>query len=295
MKKNILFTILAVAILGLSGCKKNDNFITEDYYDLLEAVPVVSVKKEASGNQAIDLLNLPGFSGKFTVSLFFPSQPPPTKVDIVVRKNGSAANVKVFQANVTTFPTTYTVTAAQIVALFNNVPIALDDTYDFGADIYTEKGKYQTFPTTAIGYAPGPVGQPLYSQFARFAAICAYDPDMYQGNFVVIQDDFEEWFPGDVVVLTKIDNTHFSFLPAVTFGGATRTPVVVTVNPLDNVITVPKQQVGATFYQYFLPNWASVPSPLNIVAPCAKEFGLLINYTVSAGSFGNAYFKLRKQ
>jgi hypothetical protein len=57
------------AILALSSCTKNDGPITNRV--TINDIPAIQTKIEASGSQAIDLLNLASFNGKFTVSLYF--------------------------------------------------------------------------------------------------------------------------------------------------------------------------------------------------------------------------------
>src|SRR5688572_2498267 len=207
-KINILLAVSLIAVVLFSGCKKDDGPISEDYSII--AVPTITTNIDPTGSQAIDLLNPASFSGKFKVALYFPGAPPPSKVDVVVRKNGSNANVKVFKAGVTSLPATYTVTAAEIATLFG-VAIALGDTYDFAPDTYVGDRKFEAFPTTGVGTGTGHNGQPLYSEFARYSAICAYDPNIYQGNFVVVSDGFGDFVPGEIVPITKIDNSTFSF------------------------------------------------------------------------------------
>jgi hypothetical protein len=284
------------AIIAFSGCSKDDGAIPNRVS--IAAVPTITTNIDPTGSQAIDLLNLATFSGKFKVDLYFPGTPPPTKVDIVVRKwNGSAANnanVKVYKAGVTAFPTNLTVTAAEIATLFG-APIALGDNYDFAPDIYVGDRKFEAFPATGNGTGAGLNGQPFFSEFARFTAICAYNPNIYQGNFVVVSDAFGDFSPGEVVPITKIDNTHFSFLdPYVT----NPLPIIVTVNTLNNQITITKQKIGNAFtwnLTYTNPNMAVAASSSSFVAPCSKTIDLNIAYTVDQGSFGTFLLKLKAQ
>jgi hypothetical protein len=209
---NILTAFALGAIIAFQGCKKDDGAIPSRV--TVDAVPALSSIVDPTGSQAIDLLNLASFSGKFKVDLYFPGSTPPAKVDIVVRKNSAAlanTNVKVFKAGVTAIPTIFTVTAAEIATLFGTA-IVLGDTYDFAPDIYVGDKKYEAFPAVGNGSGAGVIAMPLNSEFARFGAICAYDPAIYQGNFVVVSDAFGDFSPGETVVLTKIDNTHFSFI-----------------------------------------------------------------------------------
>lgn len=294
MKNNKIALVLLAGILVFTGCKKDDTPIREELWSQIEEVPAVVVKIDNTGSQAIDLTNLAGFNGKFNVALYFAGATPPPKVDIVVRKNGSSSNVKVFQAGVTSFPTALTVTAAQIATLFG-APIVLGDTYDFGADVYTEGGsKYETFPVGGIGAASGPVNQPGYSQFVRYGAICAYNPTVFQGNFRVVQDDWQEFLVGDVVTLTQVSANQFS-LRWTNTGVVNPIPVVFTVNTGNLAIKVdPKAQMGDSY------NWAPanygrpyilVPENLaqSFVEPCAGRVTFVGTYSVDLGTFSGSY------
>jgi len=294
--KNRKINIFAALTLGLmiafAGCKKDDGGVRKSV--VIKDVPVVSTKIESTGSQAIDLLNLAGFSGKFKVELYFPGATPPDKVDIVVRKNGSNANVKVIKKDVTTLPYSLTVTSADIAALFG-VAVALGDTYDFAPDLYVGVNKYEAFPATGLGNGPGIIAFPLYSDFARFAAICAYDPAIYEGDFVVVSDGFGDFSPGEIVKFTKISNSSFSFInPYVT----SPLPIIVNINTLNNQATITKQKVGNAFtwqLAYTNPNMAVSASSTSVVAPCSKTITLAIAYTVDQGSFGTYTLVLKKK
>ena len=293
--KNRKINIFAALTLGLmiafAGCKKDDGGIRSSV--VIKSVPVVSTKIESTGSQAIDLLNLAGFSGKFKVDLYFPGATPPDKVDIVVRKNGSNTNVKVVKKDVTTLPYSLTVTSADIVALFG-VAVALGDTYDFAPDLYVGVNKYEAFPTTGTGNGAGVISYPLYSDFARFAAICAYDPAIYEGDFVVVSDAFGDFSPGEIVKFTKISNSSFSFIdPYVT----SPLPIIVNINTLNNQATITKQKIGNAFVwaSYTNPNVAVAASSTSVVAPCSKTITLAIAYTVDQGGFGTFNLVLKKK
>jgi hypothetical protein len=293
--KNRKINIFAALTLGLmiafAGCKKDDGGIRSSV--VIKSVPVVSTKIESTGSQAIDLLNLAGFSGKFKVELYFPGATPPDKVDIVVRKNGSNANVKVVKKDVTTLPYSLTVTSADIAALFG-VAVALGDTYDFAPDLYVGVNKYEAFPVTGTGNGAGVIAYPLYSDYARFAAICAYDPAIYEGDFVVVSDAFGDFSPGEVVKFTKISNNSFSFIdPYVT----SPLPIIVTINTLNNQATIAKQKIGNAFVwaSYTNPNVAVAASSTSVVAPCSKTITLAIAYTVDQGGFGTFNLVLKKK
>lgn len=290
-KINILAALTLGLIIAFAGCKKDDGGIRSSV--VIKSVPVVSTKIESTGSQAIDLLNLAGFSGKFKVELYFPGATPPDKVDIVVRKNGSNTNVKVVKKDVTTLPFSFTVTSADIAAIFG-VAIALGDTYDFAPDLYVGVNKYEAFPVTGTGNGAGVISYPLYSDYARFAAICAYDPAIYEGDFVVVSDGFGDFSPGEIVKFTKISNNSFSFIdPYVT----SPLPIIVNINILNNQATITKQKIGNAFVwaSYTNPNVAVAASSTSVVAPCSKTITLAIAYTVDQGSFGTYNLVLKKK
>ncbi|HMJ46770.1 MAG TPA: hypothetical protein VK498_05540 [Ferruginibacter sp.] len=295
MKKNIINLLLLTTILFV-GCKKND---TRYPFDVdLQRVPYVNVAVDATGSQAIDLLNLASFNGKYTVSLLYPNDIVPSKVDIIAIKNDDRTTAKLVQANVTTFPSTFTITAAQLQSLFG-AAIKLGDNYDLGADIYVGDKKYEAFPlgTGVQSYGgTGQANQPGFIPTARFSAICAYDPNIYQGNFVVVSDGFTYGVAaGTVIPLTKVSNTSFSFEYPNPYALPPITPVVVTVNTGNNNLSIVKQKVSADFggnANYYM---TATGTANTFVTPCDKELKLNISHTVDAGSFGSGVLFLRKQ
>ena len=181
----------------------------------------------------------------------------------------------------------------KLLALFGT-PIRLNDTYDFAPDIYVGDKKFEAFPAIGNGTGAGDNGQPLYGEFARFSAICAYDPAIYEGNFVVVSDAFGELSAGTVVTLSTVSATSFRATypnpevlpqpPVPTF--------VVDVNTGNNNVSSTQQTIGTNFYTYTNP---SVQVASGTVAPCDKEVTMSITYRVAQGSFGTFALRLRKK
>jgi len=165
---NILAAIALGAVVMLTACSKNDGPIPDRVS--IEDVPVVTTNLEKGGTaDTIAFTNQAIFAGKFRVALFFNDAKAPAKVDMVVRKNGAAANVKIYKADVTEFPTSFTVTAAEIAALFG-APLALKDTYDFAPDIYVGTKRYQAFPLVGVGSGQGITGMSTiaFGEYVRY-------------------------------------------------------------------------------------------------------------------------------
>jgi hypothetical protein len=313
MKMHIIFSVLIAAVL-MTGCKKKDGMLPD--YVVTDVVPQVRLAING-GSAAIDLTNLASFQGKFDVSLLYPNDIKPVKLDVVVMKNGNTGNIKVFQAGLTTYPTSLTVTAAQIVALFGT-PIVLGDTYDFGLDIYTQSGKkYEAFPVVGAAYgSTGVANQPNFSVTARYAAICAYSGTLFgpiggTANFQVLTDEWGDdpvngWGPPagyrPTVLVTIVDATHLSFKSPVNGTSV----IVLTINPLNNNITYTGQPYGdlAVGPLQVDPTYTYGPATLsnlgpNTVAPCDLKLNLAIAYNVAAGQFrwnaSRGYFLVLKK
>lgn len=157
-KINIVAAFAFFTALAFTACSKDDGPVPKRIG--IEDVPAMTMNLEPEKKNNIDTIrfgNQAAFSGKFKVAMVFPTSEKPTKVDIVVRKNGVASSVKLFKSDVTTFPTSFTVTAAEIVALFG-APVALNDNYDFAPDIYANSKKYEAFPLVGAGNGSGVIG-----------------------------------------------------------------------------------------------------------------------------------------
>jgi len=292
MKKNILFYFLLASTI-FAGCEKNDGPIPKAAAP--DRIPAPLIVKDPTGSASIDLTNLSAFNGKVNISLYFPNDIAPSKFDIVIRKNNNNGNIKVIQAGVTSFPTTISLTSAQIVTLFGAV--ALGDNYEVGVDVYTQSGtKWEAFPAIGLGYAAAfQPDHPGFSPSVTFSAICAYDPTIYRGNFVVVKDGWQDTAPGDIIVFTQINATQFSFIYPTAVNPI---PIIVTVNPLTNTPSIAKQNIG-TAWVYdaspIPPTARTIPGVLNNVAPCDKTISLNIAWGEAGGEFGPYQFLLKKQ
>ena len=85
-------------------------------------------------------------------------------------KTPLAGNVKLYKADVSSLPASFTVTAAEIATLFGTA-LALNDTYDFAPDIYVGTKKYEAFPTVGLGSGQGITGMSTigYGEYVRYS------------------------------------------------------------------------------------------------------------------------------
>lgn len=290
MKKGIIYSLLISAIF--LSCRKEDNPRIPE----LARVPVPSLTIDPSSDPFISPADPLGFKGVVIVDLFFKDDIPPQSFDVVVIKNHDAASVQVLQAGVTTFPTTVEVTGQQLTDLFNS-EIADGDAFTIGVDIMTQEGKeFVAFPSVGVGYGTGVANQNGgVLTTVEFAKLCTYVSDVYQGDFEVVVDEFADTRPGDILTITKIDDTHFSYIYPSCINPQ---PIVITVDPVTNVASIADQKIGSAFdWQpaYTNPHAKTIGSAGDQVLPCSKTFSVLINYTVDQGNFGNFRITMKKK
>ncbi|HET6994693.1 MAG TPA: hypothetical protein VFI06_06910 [Chitinophagaceae bacterium] len=279
MKRILIYSLLPLLVFTFA-CRKSDNPKIPE----LTRVPVMKLATVPGSDPSIDVAGNPAnFKANFNVDMLFPEDQKPAKVDVMVRKNGNGA-VKVVKTDVASFPTNVQVTGQQLIDFFG--PIVLGDFFDFGVDIYLTSGlKIQAFPATGVQYSGGTVNIPTSSPTLRYAAICKYDPNTFQGNFRAT-DAFGD-ADGATIVLTKVDDTHFSFIyPSV----LNPVPIVVAVNVGNNNLTIPLTTIGSNWSPAFgYPNTAlyvnpSVNSATGTAAPCDRRVTLNINWGSNAGA-----------
>ncbi len=282
MTKLFNILILAVLILHAPRCKKNDGATPVPLSKV--AIPKFTKK---SGDPAINVLQPDKFSATFEIAMLFPQDEKPSKFDVVVIKNGDKANVKLLKAGITLYPSTVSITGNDIKSLFGSFA-ALGDSYDIGADVYMADGKkWDAFPRYGLGYGSGVSNITGSIVSLQYAAICAYDPDVYAGDFEVVSDEWDDYKKGNVITLTKVDAISFSFINTHAIDPK---PFIVKVNALDNSLTAAKQIVGS-LWDYDDPKYTN---PFMLVAegnvkPCDKTLTLKISYGSNAGSWPGGF------
>lgn len=301
MKKNILLYILFTSALFI-GCKKDDGFLRQSV--TLDRVPLIAITKDpATATAVIAPSALSTFVGTINVKPLYASDKLPEKVDLVVIKNGDKANVKVLKAGVTV-PSVVTFTGTELAALFGSVVTC--DTYQVGVDIYANGKKYEAYPSSGIAVGNGgatDANQPGYSVVLNYNTKVEYNPDTYQGNFVVVTDQWNDTKPGDIIKLTKIDATHFSFDYNPTNHAGTlinSKPIIVNVNAPSLTPSITKQVIG-TAWTYDPPGAApptartsTSSASISTLAPCSGTLTLRMVWGEEGIEY-DATFILKKQ
>ncbi len=178
-KITLLNTFLLAGVFAFTGCSKDDGPIKSRIS--IEDVPVVTTNFETGPDNVfsatIPMTTVSTFQGGFVIKLFFAGAVPPTKIDVVVRKNSIAtisspvtnSNIKTYKLDVSTLPATFKITAAELATLFG-AAVKTNDSYDFAPDIFVGTKKYEAFPTSSLGTGQGPVGMNTigFGEFVRY-------------------------------------------------------------------------------------------------------------------------------
>ena len=291
MQTKIIYSFLA-ALVVLAGCRKEDNPILPDG---LQRATIPQFSKDSSADLNISGQDPHSFTGKFSLDQYFKTDHGFTSFDVVVIKNGDPSSVQVLQAGVTSIPADFTVTGDQLTSLFG-AEIEAGDYFDIGADVTLTNGqKLEAFPSDGnSNYDPNVFGLPgLQPITIRYSVLCQFDATQYDGNFVVVQDDWQDYAPGDVIPVTVIDATHISF----EYAALDAQPIIVEVDPTSNTTSVENQyfgNYGAGFGNFFAES--DPGNANNYVAPCQGILSVVLDISSDAlGPFGSFRIVLQKQ
>jgi hypothetical protein len=293
MKKILIYSF--AALLFIVACRKSDNPLLPKN---LARVPAPLITIDSTGDLTISAQNPDVFKGKVKIAGYYGNNISPAKFDVVVIKNGDASNVKILQAGLTTLPMVVTITGTQLHTLFGT-PIVSDDSFDIGANIIMQDGTVYPAFSTSPGtiYTAGILSQPGFNPTVRFVAICKFTATDYGAfgvptPYVVQQDGWGDYHPGDIVNVTVIDATHLSFK----YLANNAQPIIIIVNPVTNSTSVAGQTIGDYGPPFGIFSVVSVPNNANAVTPCSLGVGVTLHFTESKGAdFGNWTIILTKQ
>ncbi len=280
--------IIVLFTLTFFSCSKDEN---ANLPDNIEKVNIPLILK-ATGSQAnIDFSNVSSFKGDYTVNYYFTDGVKPEKADVVVIKNGDKKNPKVLNANVTTFPSTFSITSAALEALFGS-PIKLGDSYLIGLDFYQDNIKYEAFPITGIAYGTAFNNLPGASVNIKYDAVCPFVIDNFFGDFEVISDEWQDFAVGDLVKVTKVSGNAVSF----NYNCSNPLPIVLTINAASGAISGDKKE----YCSYNLPPLTKflgdVVEGKSAVDNCAKTLTVRMAHTDANGAnYGEYTIVLKKK
>lgn len=165
-------------------------------------------------------------------------------------------------------------------------------------DSVTLKGLFSGFPTgrrdTLIfkitgGDIPSLIGSDIYKLVLQ--KFCPLNMSAFSGNFVVVTDGWQDYYPGDVVTLSVSGNTVSFYYPT----AYNVSPILINVDPITFATSVASQSYGRYSAAGTLYSAKSVAGPNSVVVPCDNTISVELNHFSAAGNYGNYIIKLRKQ
>jgi len=291
MQTKIIYSFLAALVI-LASCRKEDNPALPAG---LQRATIPQLAKDSSADLNISGQDPHSFTGKFRLDQYFKTDHGFNSFDLVVIKNGDPSSVKVLQADITSIPADFTVTGDELTTLFG-AEIVAGDFFDIGADVTLTSGqKLEAFPADGNpNYDPNVFALPgLQPITIRYSVLCQFDATEYDGNFVVLQDDWADYHPGDIVPVTMIDATHISF----EYAALDAQPIIVQVDPTSNTTSVDNQYFGnygpgnGNFFAQ-----SDAGNANNYVAPCQGILSVVLDISSDElGPFGPFRIVLQKQ
>lgn len=113
----------------------------------------------------------------------------------------------------------------------------------------------------------------------------------YVGDFIVTADVWADYSVGDIITLTNVDATHFSFKD---IHAINPTAISVTVNTTTNAVTIAKQTIG-TVWEYGPAYTSPTMSATGTINSCDKIINLNVTYGYSAGTWSGTYLLALKK
>lgn len=174
-----------------------------------------------------------------------------------------------------TIPAGKVVDSVALKGIFANYPTGRRDTLVF---------------TITGGDVPAMNGSNTYKVVLQ--KFCPLDMSEFEGDFEVLDDDWQDFFAGDIVPLTVDGDTIIFYYPT----SCDIQPLKIVVNPETFVTSLAQTAFG----RYTCPSGTnytakSAVSASNVVIPCDKIVSVMINFGTTGGSnYGNFLLRLRK-
>jgi hypothetical protein len=280
MKQTLLYSVFAALVL-LAGCRKEDDVKLPD----LVRVPLPLITKDAGSDATISKDDPAAFKGKFVVDLFFKSDVPPQKFDVVIRKNDETT--KTFKPDVTTFPTTMDITGADLTSLFGAAPV-LGDKYEVGVDITLQDGtKLEAFPLGGPAYGSNVANQPGASTSVIYSVVCPFEMADFVGSATIEDPDFWEATYPVTVTLQGTDTYKIS--------GWFEDPdlfILVKVDAAALTAVIESQVYAPSIPGSSYTNWTAEGT--GVIDACNKQLVMSIKNSVDQGSFDPVTITLKK-
>jgi hypothetical protein len=286
MRKNIIALLsITVVLFGVYACKKGA--INGDKNDLISGA-IITLTKNINGN-------LDFSKPAATVSIQVGSKGSAVESVNVYLATGDALDQtkwKLIKNVPFTDGMTLSVSTTELAAALAPAVIAPGNQYILQNEAVTKDGHKFSAVNTPTNFSSFSVYNIFFSWSAT--AVCAYVAPM-GGNYKVVQDDWQDWSPGDIVKVTdgpKSNQLNLAQVYPNPAYGAVVDSLYIDIDPVTGAATSPKGLVWGD-YGYLASN---LEGSKGFVFSCTGVISLSIH--IDASGYGDQGFKkliLKKQ
>lgn len=168
--------------------------------------------------------------------------------------------------------------------------------FTFYNQVITKSGETYDITNTNANLESGS----FYKACFRFTAsvVCPFVAPM-GGTYKVVQDDWQDWNPGDLVQVTDGPGANQLNLgqvwPNKAYGNVTATPLVVTVDPTTGTATIPASPAGVYWATGYPGSASTGAGSTGLVFSCTGRISLSIRILYNGGDQGFNKLILQKQ
>ena len=291
--KRIFSILTSVSFLLLIGCQKGEiagDFAAQEVGSYLTRVAI--------GNGIIDYSNLANSKVDVTVKEY---GTPIEKIKIFVSKGAANTNTATWKAikEVPYSGNTKLEISATEIATALGIPVTgleTGQTYTLYNQIHTKGGGKWDISNTGNQY----YGNPNYNMLMTWNAVvvCPFVASQIGAigstvNFIVLQDDWADWSPGQPLPVTVTSATSLTF-PRM-WDTNPSLPTVISIVQATGAATVARSGYG-DYPQYGILGLTQASSGTNNwVFSCQGTITLTLNHVAGGTNYGTYLFRLRKQ
>ena len=271
--------MLAAGMVLLNSCEKVD--VPQDVNTLGKGSYVTLTK---ANNLILDFSNLSGSKASIDVKEFGAEQ---EKLTIFVAP-GTPTQDKTKWKKIKEVPNTnggiynLSVSGTEIATAIAPAVIAPGNQYTMYNVVTTKDGRTFDYANTATGFS----GNPNYNMALSWSAtvICPFIAPI-GGKYIVVQDDWVDWSPGDEVDVLDgpgANQVNISKVWPNPAYGSVINPLVINVKPATGEASIPSGLVWGNYGSY---NASTLSPNTGFVFSCTGQ--IIMTIRVNAGGFGD--------
>jgi hypothetical protein len=289
MKNKIkILLLVAFGILFFTTCKKDPDLPMP----ALQMSVIPKVTKDATKDQNISFLDIPGFNGTVIVDLYYKDKP--KSMNLMVIMNDDQENVAMVKSDITSFPTKVDFSIGNMVDLLPGLDsinqIVLGDFFRFYADVTLLDGTViKGFDTLYASYDPAVANLPGSSLNVVYDVACELDMALAVGSYYSYSPP-SDWNSAGNIQITQDPGDQYTVLVAglETIEGLDedKGPLVMHIDPVTFAVTADKTVLASDAFGYHNIAYEGTGS----FNTCTGTYQMKFSISVDEGNFGDFVF-----